>query len=115
MSEMNVTIEANAGNIVEVSIPEVSRIVTAVKPTNSITVLDKYSIAGLSLGSDKTFVFTQSSPQSVWTINHGLQKFPSVSVVDSANRLVVGEVEYTNENTLTVSFSGGFSGKAYIN
>ena len=64
---------------------------------------------------DKNFIFTQGSAASTWTINHNLEKFPSVTVVDSANNVVVGDITYTNTNSLTVSFSSTFSGKAYIN
>jgi len=60
-------------------------------------------------------VFTQGSAASTWTIAHNLEKFPSVTVVDSANNVVVGHITYTNTNSLTVSFSSSFSGKAYIN
>jgi len=64
---------------------------------------------------DKTFVFTQGSAANTWTVNHNLEKFPSVMVVDSGNNVVVGEITYTNNNSLTLSFSSTFSGKAYIN
>ena len=64
---------------------------------------------------DKNFVFTQGSASNTWTINHNLEKFPSVTVVDSADNVVVGHITYTNTNSLTVSFSSSFSGKAYIN
>ena len=64
---------------------------------------------------DKNFVFTQGAAASTWTIPHNLEKFPSVTVVDSANNVVVGHITYTNTNSLTVSFSSSFSGKAYIN
>ena len=33
--------------------------------------------------ADKTFVFTQAVPSLVWSIQHNLGKFPSVSVVDT--------------------------------
>lgn len=115
MSDMNVTVEAVAGTVVEVSIPTVGRIATAIERTSSITVFDKYSIAGLAAESDKSFVFTQLTPQDTWTINHNLLKFPSVTVVDSTNAVVVGEAAYVNENTLVLSFNGAFSGKAYLN
>lgn len=64
---------------------------------------------------DKNFVFTQGSAASTWTVNHNLEKFPSVMVVDSGNNVVIGDITYTNTNSLTVSFSSAFSGKAYIN
>ena len=67
------------------------------------------------VSADKNFVFTQNAPAITWTITHNLDKFPSVSVVDSANEIVYGEVTYTNTNLLTVTFTAAFSGKAYLN
>lgn len=60
------------------------------------------------------FIHTQASPSYSWVINHNLMFFPNVSIVDSANTHVIGEVVYSTENTLTVSFSTQFSGKAYL-
>ena len=66
-------------------------------------------------GGDKTYVHIQSSAASVWQISHGLNKYPSVTVVDSAGSVVVGEVVYNNTNKVTITFIGSFSGKAYLN
>ena len=66
-------------------------------------------------GNDKHYSHTQNIASAVWEITHNLGKHPSVSVVDSANSAVIGEVRYINENQLTVSFSGAFSGKAFLN
>jgi hypothetical protein len=52
---------------------------------------------------------------STWNITHNLNKYPSVSVVDSSNEEVIGEVQYTNANSLVVKFSAPFSGKAFVN
>lgn len=65
--------------------------------------------------TDKHFVFTQGSPSTSWTIEHNLNKFPSVSVVNNNNVLMYGETTYTDLNNLTINFSAGFSGKAYLN
>jgi hypothetical protein len=62
-----------------------------------------------------TFEFNQMVPSILWTINHALGKFPSVEVVDSAGTVVVGNVEYINDNQITIEFSFAFSGKAYLN
>jgi hypothetical protein len=61
-----------------------------------------------------SYEHTQGSSSSTWTINHNLGFKPNVTVVDSAGNIVEGEISYTNSNSLTVSFSTGFSGKAYI-
>ena len=68
-----------------------------------------------SLGGDKNFVFTQASPSATWTINHGLKKYCSVTVVDSGNNIVIGDIEYLSLNAVRITFSGGFSGKAFLN
>ena len=77
-----------------------------------------YDIVNFTLAEtvgDKSYIFTQANPNTVWTINHNLDKFPSVSVVDTSNTMVEGLTEYTNPNTLTITFTAGFAGKAYLN
>lgn len=64
---------------------------------------------------DLNFTYTQVAASNTWSITHNLGKFPSVSVVDSAENLVVGDVQYINNNQLTVTFTASFSGKAYLN
>jgi len=61
------------------------------------------------------FVFNQSSPSATWTITHNMGKKPSVSIVDTADDQVEGEVTYVSNNQLTVKFSAAVSGKAYLN
>ncbi len=60
-------------------------------------------------------IHNQSSASAQWTITHNLGKYPSVSVVDSANNEVIGEVEYVTDTQLTIKFSAPFSGKAFLN
>ena len=66
-------------------------------------------------GGDKNFTYIQSTSAAVWTITHNLGKRPSASVVDSAGSNVVGEVNYTSNNELTITFSSAFKGTAYLN
>jgi len=66
-------------------------------------------------GGDKTFIFNQGVPATVWNIQHNLLKFPSVSVVNSLNESVICTNEYIDNNNVRVSFSAAFSGKAYLN
>jgi len=72
-------------------------------------------ITGGIVGVDKNFVFTQSSASATWTINHTLNKFPAVEVVDSANDIVIGNVTYNSTTQITITFTAAFSGKAYLN
>jgi hypothetical protein len=75
-----------------------------------------YDMALFTLSAgDKNYVFVQALPETTWTIQHNLQKFPSVSVVNNNNVLLYGETTYTDTNNLQINFSAGFSGKAYLN
>lgn len=64
---------------------------------------------------DTTYVHVQLAPLSTWNVVHNLGKYPSVMVVDSADSVVVGEIQYIDANSLTITFSSAFGGKAYIN
>jgi hypothetical protein len=57
---------------------------------------------------------TQGVASNSWAITHNLSFYPNVTVQDSAGNIVEGEITYTNANSLTVSFSSAFSGKAYL-
>jgi hypothetical protein len=61
------------------------------------------------------FIFTQSSPSAIWTIVHNLNRWPSVTVVDSGNSEIIPNVVYTNSNQVIATFGSPTSGKAYLN
>lgn len=85
---------------------------TTTDRTITLTYRDNTAIADLYKFAH---IHTQSTPALTWNITHNLGKFPAVSVVDSADQEVIGEVEYINDSSLNVKFSAAFSGKAYIN
>lgn len=60
------------------------------------------------------YVFNQNTPSTTWTIVHGLDFIPNITVVDSAGSVVEGDYSYPNENTIVATFSGAFAGKAYL-
>lgn len=64
---------------------------------------------------DKNYIHNQRVASDYWLIDHNLNKYPAVSVVDSAGTVVSGDITYNNVNTLTIKFIGAFSGKAYLN
>ena len=69
----------------------------------------------VSVSFTDTYVHVQGAPSASWGVTHNMNKWPSVTVVDSGNNIVEGDVVYNSLNDLTIVFSGGFSGKAYIN
>jgi hypothetical protein len=87
--------------------------------SNGVLNLDKHYIFGEFTNpaseGDKTFVFVQATPSTDWSIQHNMNKFPSVAVVNNNNILMYGNTTYIDENNLTINFSAGFSGKAYLN
>jgi hypothetical protein len=69
-----------------------------------------------SLTGDKTFVFTQGVAANFWDITHNLNKFPSVQVVDTGENSILGfQINYVNNNRLTLTFITPFAGKAFLN
>jgi hypothetical protein len=60
------------------------------------------------------FVYTQPSAAILWDITHNLMFFPNVTIVDSGENFVIGDVEYVNQNRLLVTFAHSFAGKAYL-
>ena len=62
-----------------------------------------------------SYVHHQSSAASVWTVTHNLGYYAGgISVIDSGESIVVGDVTHTSINEFTVSFSTAFSGKVYV-
>ena len=76
-----------------------------------------YDFAVFTLSSQgvPTFVFNQNTPATVWNIQHNLGKFPSITVIDTGDTVVTGEYTYIDNNNVTLTFSAGFAGKAYLN
>tara|TARA_Y100000361_G_C11110884_1_gene317489 strand:+ start:175 stop:717 length:543 start_codon:yes stop_codon:yes gene_type:complete len=80
-------------------------------PSNVCTILDLENlIAG---GGTYTECFENAA--AVWTINHNLGKFPSVTIVDTNNTVVVGQVDYLNSNIIKLTFNNPFAGCAFLN
>ena len=53
---------------------------------------------------DITYTHNQSSTSDTWVVNHNLHRFPSVTVVDSADTIVQGTVVYNSNKQLTITF-----------
>jgi hypothetical protein len=52
---------------------------------------------------------------SVWILEHNLNKYPAVSIVNSANVTVYGDIVYDTLNKVTVTFNAAHTGKAFFN
>lgn len=73
------------------------------------------NIKGTAIITSKTYTHEQGIATDEWIINHGLNKYPSVTLVDSAGTQFQGRVEYIDENNCIVTMNGATKGKAYLN
>ena len=80
--------------------------------TPFFTALSSATINAAVLNDRK--IHTQSSASSTWNVTHELGGRPSVTIVDSAGTVVVGDVVYNSNTSITVTFSAPFSGFAYL-
>ena len=64
-------------------------------------------------GAD-VYVHSQSTPASVWTIDHNLGTFPSVYVLDTAGDECEGDVDNPTVNRTVITFSASFAGTARL-
>ncbi len=86
------------------------------KPSiNGVVLVGNKTGEELGIVYDKTFVYNQVTSSDVWEIEHNLDKYPSVTVVDSGGSVVVGEIVYIDKNNVRITFTSAFSGKAYLN
>jgi len=87
---------------------------------NGVLVADlfyDFAVFTLSFQGAPTFIydFHQVTPAATWDINHNLGKFPSITVIDTGDTVVVGEYQYIDNNNVQLTFSAAFAGKAYLN
>ena len=65
--------------------------------------------------ADSTYVYSQEKASDCWKVVHGLNKYVSVSIVDTGKTEIEGDVQYVDENTVMITFSAPFSGWCYCN
>lgn len=95
-------------------IPVNGQIVVQVTPSNGPVVnVNEITVGGINQPT-VAYHHTQSVASATWVINHYLGWYPNLTVQDSSGSVVEGEIAYNNSNTLTVTFTGAFSGDAYL-
>jgi len=85
----------------------------ATTPVTSYNYATQEYVAGV-VADQQAFTFDQQSPAATWSITHNLGFKPSVFVVDTSDTVCFGDIEYTSNNALTVTFAQSFAGKAYL-
>lgn len=72
-------------------------------------------VTAAEVAEQNTYIHEQIFSSSEWYITHNLNKYPSVTIVDSAGTVVIGDIEYVSTSVVKVIFKSAFSGKAYLN
>lgn len=104
------SIDVNSGDVVKIGgITNTQETVKIAQPSVNV------SVAGVVSTKDAHYTHDQNSASATWSVSHNLGKKPSVVVVDSADTVLYGHIEYTDLNNLTITLSAPTSGKAYIN
>ena len=58
---------------------------------------------------------TQSTGSTTWNINHNLNRYPTVVTRNDTGKIIIGDVQYIDENNVVVNFNSPRSGVAEIN
>lgn len=75
----------------------------------------EYDYTNLSGAAPSSYIYNQIAASAVWVVEHNLGKYPSVTIVDSANTVMIGDIRYIDTNNVVLTFTAAFSGKAYFN
>lgn len=62
-----------------------------------------------------TYVHVQGLAAAVWEIDHNLNRWPSVTVVESTGIVCLPEVEYVSADKIRLTFLAPLSGRAFLN
>ena len=94
-------------------------VISQEKANGSFTNEKFYAIISIGGGSDKHAKFEsyyeENTATNPWVVTHGLNKFPSVTVVNRNGVEVYAKVTHDSNNQVTITFAGDTAGKAYFN
>lgn len=95
--------------------PTIPRVIVQNDVTNVIiTAPGPQGPTGTFNPGDVAYVHNQAVASNVWTINHNLGFNPTAVVLDSAGTQCEGTFSYPSLNQLIITFTGAFTGTAYV-
>lgn len=65
--------------------------------------------------ADKNYIHEQNIAEKTWRVTHSLNKYPTVTVIDSAGNEVICNIEHIDTNNCIISMNAPFKGKAIFN
>ena len=121
-----IQLEENSTNlIVELSNVDPSSLVKSVNGKTGHVVIDYPDISSTPVNHVRYHHVQASIPiieepgskwegYYIWTINHNLNFFPSVTVFDSGDNMIEAYVDYDNLNTAIIVMNSAISGYSYL-
>lgn len=58
------------------------------------------------------YTYSQTTPASVWTVNHNLSKYPNIELIDDNGEPMWTDYDHISMNTVTITFPSPTTGKA---
>jgi hypothetical protein len=94
-------------------------IVQLVEPTTLVVTPQESTIVISSPGPQGPaaaifYTHIQAVSSAVWIINHNLNGEPTAVVLDSAGTQCEGTFSYPSKNQMVITFTGAFTGTAYV-
>lgn len=83
-------------------------------PTDTTITLTTEDNTQITTSFATSYIHEQTVGANQWIVNHNLNKYPKVTIVNDINVEVIGDIVYTNTNQVIISFSIPFVGKAYF-
>ena len=85
------------------------------EPSSTYVEGDGKTINGIKIDGDKTYNHKQTTPSTEWVCEHNLGKYPSVTVRNTADDMIVGRVVFDSPDKVTLSFNVAVTGDAFFN
>ena len=89
-------------------------IVQPITPNITVSAPGPQGPAGQFSPADIAYTYTQAVASDTWIINHNLGFNPVAVVLDSSGTQCEGAVSYPTTNQMIITFTGAFTGVAYI-
>lgn len=89
---------------------------TALNPTKTSQLTNDSGFITINdVVEDKNYVYEWNTLETSIAVTHNLDKYPAVSIIDTAGSEIIGDITYIDTDTVTISFSAATRGKALFN
>lgn len=84
-------------------------------PDNTYIRGDGKEVNGIKIDGDLNYIHDQINDNTIWIINHNLNKYPNVVIQNTAGETIIGKIVYIDSNNIEIHFNLPLKGTAYLN